>query len=548
MFKTPKNVLRIAIKLSFVVLVSVLMLTVYVSIVHVASQAVNVEIGPSHIQQVTPGQEIIYNHVLTNTGIVTDTFLVKVLSTQGWPVELTGENHLSGTTLLPVEVSPQMTVSFQVSVTVPLDAAGMTEITIITATSQISPTVLDTTTDTSIVLGRVYLPLVLKRWPPVPYKPSLNVIQGADDGNYTVNWSELPSRLANTYTLQESTDATFTENVNDVCITALQSCAINGKLAGTYYYRVRGQNSWGNSEWSNVQAANVLLPDVPILNAVENADGNGDYIITWGATARATGYTLEEATTSDFNDARVLYSGTDQSWSVTGQPYGTYYYRVAAIGSTGQSGWSNTQVVTVVPPVEVVEHNGHQFVYWYREGSTWIDMYCEVRNNTQRNITNVALVANVYDANGTLIATDTGYSMVEVIRPAQTSPVEFSFDVPGGGDGIKNGEVKITIRDNWSYTTKDTQNTFELISHSSFKDSYGALHVVGESKNIGTTTEDLKVTVLIRGKGQFQDMVLAAGYDLVWDVFSNEVVSFDETFWKDFGDAYDHYEIILEQW
>ena len=106
-----------------------------------APQAPDVEIGPNHTQQVDAGQIITYNHVLTNTGTTTDTFSLQVFSTQGWPVELLGGP--TGTLLLTLHVGPQVTASFQVSLTVPSGAVSITETTIITATSQISPTIYD---------------------------------------------------------------------------------------------------------------------------------------------------------------------------------------------------------------------------------------------------------------------------------------------------------------------------------------------------------------------------------------------------------------------
>ena len=245
-------------KLAFALPISALLLIASISFAHVASQEISVQVGPDHVQQVSPGQIIVYDHVLTNTGISTETFSVEVLSTQRWPVGLLGKADSTGTLLLPITVGSQMTVSFQVNLTVPFGVAGVTEITLVTATSQISPTVLDTTTDTSIVMSRIYLPLVSRRWPPVPYPPLLNAIQGADDGEYAISWVELPSRLADTYTLQEAADSAFATQLREVCTTAQQSCSLSGQRGGTYYYRVRGTNFWGYGPWSSVQFASVL--------------------------------------------------------------------------------------------------------------------------------------------------------------------------------------------------------------------------------------------------------------------------------------------------
>ena len=369
MFSNHVNFSRIIVKVSLTGLLGALLLIA--GTVYIFSQMNGVEIGPSHTQKVTSGQTVVYDHVLTNNTTSTDTFSLEVHSTQGWSVELLGGIYPTGTVLLPLQVGAQMTAPFQISLTVPLGASGITEITFITATSQISPTVWDTTTDTTIVLSQVYLPLVLKRWPPIPYRPTLDAIQGADDGNYTVSWTESPSRLANTYILQEAKDSVFTIELREVCTTAQQSCSVNSKIAGTYYYRVRGYNSWGYGEWSNVQSANVLLPDMPTLNLIDNIDGDGSFTVSWNAVARAAGYTLQEDITPSFSNPATVYNGAQTSWAANGKVAGTYYYRVLATGTTGQSNWSTTQSVAVLPPstpylnpIDNADGDGYYTISW----------------------------------------------------------------------------------------------------------------------------------------------------------------------------------------
>lgn len=197
----------------------------------------------------------------------------------------------------------------------------------------------------------VYLPLVNRHWPPYPNTPSINGINNTDgDGEYPVSWTELPDRLADTYVLQEATDIAFTTGLRTVCTTAGQSCSVSGKVAGTYYYRVKGANVWGESAWSNAQPATVLPPATPLLNAIDNSDGDGDYTVTWNAVALASSYTLQEDTALDFSSPITVSEGAALSWSATAKTAGNYYYRVRASGPTGQSGWSTTQSVSVLPP------------------------------------------------------------------------------------------------------------------------------------------------------------------------------------------------------
>ena len=221
-----------------------------------ALQPPGVEIGPDHTQQAYIGDTVLYSHTLTNTGATTDTFTLEVVSTQGWPVELVGATQPTGT--LSLQVASQMTAPFQISLTVPMDAIGLTDNTIVTASSQLSPTVQGSATDTTtVVYHRYFFPYIPKRWPPLPYQATLNPIDNSDgDGFYTVNW--FPADLADTYVLEEDDDASFSSptTVYDDAGT-WWSVPDPGRLPGTYYYRVRGHNQWGYGGYSNIESVTV---------------------------------------------------------------------------------------------------------------------------------------------------------------------------------------------------------------------------------------------------------------------------------------------------
>ena len=151
-----------------------------------------------------------------------------------------------------------MTAPFQISLTVPMDAIGLTDNTIVTATSQLSPTVQGSATDTTtVVYHRYFFPYMLKRWPPLPYQVTLNPIDNSDeDEYYTVSW--LPAELAEVYTLEEDDNASFSSPSMVYYGTGTSWSATDpGRLGGTYYYRARGQNLWGYGAYSNVEAVTV---------------------------------------------------------------------------------------------------------------------------------------------------------------------------------------------------------------------------------------------------------------------------------------------------
>lgn len=91
------------------------------------------------------------------------------------------------------------------------------------------------------------------------------------------------------------------------------------------------------------------IPDTPVLNSIYNPNGSSGYVVSWQAAYLASTYTLQEATNADFTDVVTRYSGTGTSWTASGKAPGTYYYRVKATNSWGDSGWSNTQQTTVWP-------------------------------------------------------------------------------------------------------------------------------------------------------------------------------------------------------
>jgi len=89
------------------------------------------------------------------------------------------------------------------------------------------------------------------------------------------------------------------------------------------------------------------LPGAAILNAISNADGDANYIISWGPAARAQTYELQEDDNASFSSPTRRYSGADTSYAVSGQTAGTWYYRVRGCHTGGCGSWSNTQSVNV---------------------------------------------------------------------------------------------------------------------------------------------------------------------------------------------------------
>jgi hypothetical protein len=139
------------------------------------------------------------------------------------------------------------------------------------------------------------------------------------------------------YLLQEATNASFTTGVRTAYSGTAVSANITSRVQGmTYYYRVQAKKTnYESSSWTTAgNSCNVGSSAMPSNITVPKTDADGDYTVSWGASATAgASYVVEEATNNTFSsNLRQVYSGTDRTVSITGNAGGgtTYYYRVKA--------------------------------------------------------------------------------------------------------------------------------------------------------------------------------------------------------------------------
>ena len=93
------------------------------------------------------------------------------------------------------------------------------------------------------------------------------------------------------------------------------------------------------------------IPDAPQADGPDSTMVSGtQYTITWTEVSRAISYTIEEALNSSFTEpVQKTIVGTSESYTKNTDVAKSYYYRVRANNSAGNSGWSNTVAVTIEP-------------------------------------------------------------------------------------------------------------------------------------------------------------------------------------------------------
>lgn len=90
------------------------------------------------------------------------------------------------------------------------------------------------------------------------------------------------------------------------------------------------------------------LPAAPVLQPISiNPNTPNSYTVSWGNSAYAGSYVLQQDTAANFPHPQTAAQGNTLSQFFAGQPNGTYYYRVYAVNAAGNSPYSNIQSVTV---------------------------------------------------------------------------------------------------------------------------------------------------------------------------------------------------------
>ena len=116
------------------------------------------------------------------------------------------------------------------------------------------------------------------------------------------------------------------------------------------YYRLKAQGISGGSDWSNTVEC-TMVPFELVINVSENeVFSEEDFTLNWN-DVDASSYTIEEATSSSFNNATsISVSGTIKSFNYYSETQQTYYYRVRAHSGDATSNWSNSVNIVITPP------------------------------------------------------------------------------------------------------------------------------------------------------------------------------------------------------
>jgi hypothetical protein len=130
----------------------------------------------------------------------------------------------------------------------------------------------------------------------------------------------------------------------------------------------------------------------------------------------------------------------------------------------------------------------------------------EVRNNTTKLMEFVEITATFYDSTGKVVGTESGFTDMDILRPAETSPFDILLNDEQQSQKIDNYKLSVSGDE----TLKAKPAKLKLNVGDSFTDSINTYHIVGEVTNQGD-----QITKFVKVAGAFyndQNQVVAVGY------------------------------------
>ncbi len=194
--------------------------------------------------------------------------------------------------------------------------------------------------------------------PSAPAAPTL--VAPADSSNNipstaTLMWNAVPG--ASTYSLQVSTDTTFSVlNVDLQGLSTISFQTDSLPSGTTYYWHINATNSGGTSAWSKAWLFTTAfaLPTAPTLVFPPDSAAGVEIapILNWQAVAGADSYGLQLSSATDFNTTLIDTSGViGTSLRALGLENGhTYLWRVRSSSLGGDSNWSDARRFTTLLP------------------------------------------------------------------------------------------------------------------------------------------------------------------------------------------------------
>ena len=348
-----------------------------------------------------------------------------------------------------------------------------------------------------------------------PAAPVVRIGNSASSGKPMLTWNAVYG--ATSYRIYRSTSKGSGYSL--LGTTTATSYTNTGAKAGTtYYYRVKACNDAGLSPYSNVVSGKVKSvtpkPSAPVVK-IGNSSTSGKPMLTWNAVSGATSYKVYRATSQN-GTYSLLGTVTATSYTNTGAKAGvTYYYKVKAVNSAGESAYSNTVSGRATVTTLTMGHSatsGKPMLTWKAvSGAASYKVYRATTKNGAYSVINTTK-ALTYTNTGAALGT-TYYYKVEALNAAGKSM---------GFSAIVEGKVAPVLAVGYSSVSGKPQLTWKAVPGATEYQVYRSTQQNSGYSKINTTTSTSYVNTGAKAGTMYYYKIVAVKGTAVSD-FSNIV-------------------------
>ena len=348
-----------------------------------------------------------------------------------------------------------------------------------------------------------------------PAAPVVKIGNSSTSGKPMLTWNAVEG--ATSYRIYRSTAKGSGYSL--LGTTTATSYTNTGAKAGTtYYYRVKAVNDAGLSAYSNIVSGQVKTvtpkPSAPVVK-IGNSAASGKPMLTWNTVSGATSYKVYRATSQN-GTYSLLGTVTATSYTNTGAKAGvTYYYKVKAVNSAGESAYSNVvsgkTTVTTLTMGHSSTSGKPQLTWKAVSGAASYRVYRATAKNGAYSVINTTK-ALTYTNVGAALGT-TYYYKVEALNAAGKSM---------GFSAIVEGKVAPVLAVGYSSVSGKPQLTWKAVPGATEYQVYRSTQQNSGYTKINTTTSTSYVNTGAKANTTYYYKIVAVKGTAVSD-FSNIV-------------------------
>ncbi len=348
----------------------------------------------------------------------------------------------------------------------------------------------------------------------VPAAPVVKLGNSTASGKPVLTWNAVPG--ATSYKVYRATSKSGTYSLLGT-VTTTSYTNTGAKEGTTYYYKVKAANGAGESAYSNVVSGKVVVTPKPAAPVVKlgNSATSGKPMLTWNAVSGATSYKVYRATSQN-GTYSLLGTVTATSYTNTGAKAGTtYYYKVKAVNSAGESAYSNIVSGRATVTTLTLGHSstsGKPMLTWKAvSGAASYKVYRATTKNGAYSVINTTK-ALTYTNTGAALGT-TYYYKVEALNASGKSM---------GFSAIVEGKVAPVLAVGYSSVSGKPQLTWKAVPGATEYQVYRSTQQNSGYTKINTTTATSYVNTGAKAGTTYYYRIVAVKGTAVSD-FSNIV-------------------------